>query len=229
MLRYIFLLFFLPSFALGADSIPCDVDSTVDFKLRDASDLSTFVDSISFTTGDCATSDCCKMIIDQASPVDCDNQPIFVGNGYYKLTISSTAAAGKTVAFSLQDAATSIRFPDTGLEYHTLCSDGSGFHNTTLGAVDSGVIAALQNGLATSTLVNNLLIGAVNELTSVPGNNPTLTEMVQVMYLLTKHRRVTTPTLDKVYRQNGSTLLGEFSVNFDEPTETLDRGSLVNP
>ena len=98
---------------------PYGVEKDTIIFVRDEADVKRFINSIDFETGDCASSACCQVSVDQGVVADCDNQPVAHGGGCYVLTLAATRAEASEIVFYIKDAAVAERFSDTLVKFHT--------------------------------------------------------------------------------------------------------------
>ena len=177
--------------------------------------------STSFTAGDCASSACCKVILNQDSTPDaCDNQPVYIGNGIWQHTISIAESTGKTVTYAFTDAAASERFAYKATKFVTVDDSASAFYDTTA-TVSSASVTSISNA------IDALWEAAEAELTNVPGTSPSIKKMIQWVYANFAHKKSATDTTQTLYQEDGTTELSEQTVATDGVTTT--RGTVANP
>jgi hypothetical protein len=132
MKRLLFLFtLFLPALAQAQDGVSTvlNADGSFSFDLRTHGASDDFIDGISFSTGDCASSACCQVSIDGGDPTDCDNQPTAVTNSGYRLIPSAAELSGCDVKYRIVDAGSPKRWSDKSILFRTY-GGGAACHGT---------------------------------------------------------------------------------------------------
>ena len=94
--------------------------TTIRFCVRDADELTSYTNADSFTTGDCASSACCKTSTNGGAITDCDNQPTaLASSNCFALTASAAELTGATADYFIQDAGDPDRFGSAHIEFKT--------------------------------------------------------------------------------------------------------------
>ena len=115
---------------------------TIDFCTRDVTDAEyPFINSVSFTTGDCASSACCQISLDGATSTDCDNQPVAVSGGCYEHVLSQAETNADRILVVYEDAASSRRFTSESIRIHTL----NGYYDTSVDNLTQNALAQFVN------------------------------------------------------------------------------------
>lgn len=220
-MRKMLLLFvLLPSLAIADDIVSTKYATARSYNvsLRDTADVNDFINSVSFTSGDCAASACCKITKNGAALQNCTNQPTALANGGYNITITAAelTSACQTKLY-LVDAAGSKRFADKAVSFMTY-GNALACHQTP----DVNVLsfdASAEADIKTQ-VTEVMTVDTHAELSALPGTSPTILESLQYVYQMMRNKLTTTATQQKTYKNNGTTALGTSTQSDDGTTFT---------